>query len=80
MYVQGWDGAEILQSEDSPTIRDLSAQHRHLAEFRVRGYTPLNEPEVPGPFGYDSTTLAIRAFDFDPKTRSLFYRMPSLFP
>jgi hypothetical protein len=46
-----------------------------LAEANGPEYAPPNELELREPSRYDSIASVMHAFDFDPKTRCLFYRM-----
>lgn len=79
-YVQGWDAAEILQPEGRPAPGDLhSTQPRDLSPVQGPGYNPLRNHGNRELLGWSSSTVTMGAFDFDPVTRSLFYRISPSF-
>jgi hypothetical protein len=74
--VEGWDGQEIFPSEASPSPDPrIRAVSRLLSSQGF--YTPTRPEEY---VQFNNSTVAMGAFDFDPVTHGLFYRMCYVFP
>lgn len=73
--VEGWDGQEIFPSEASP-----SPDPRIRAVSRLLSSQGFHTPTRPEEYvQFNKSTVAMGAFDFDPVTHGLFYRMSELF-
>ncbi len=76
IYVEGWDSVEVLPSEASPSpdprVRRLD---RLLSSQSGNLYTPARPEEY---VHLNSSTVAMGAIEYDPVTRSLFYRMSGI--
>ena len=74
--VDGWDSQEIFPSEASP-----SHDPHVRAVSRLLSNQDLYAPAIPDDYvQFNKSTVAMGAFDFDPVTHGLFYRMFELFP
>jgi hypothetical protein len=74
--VEGWDAAEIFPSEASPSPDPRVRTLGRLFSGQTSSYTPARPEEY---VDLNKSTVAMGAFDFDPVTHGLFYRMSEPF-